>query len=1115
MSSGATVQTDEFTRRVDRLINAWERDYGVPNSAWHNVDALVLITGKNLEETHPNKTLALQLWLFGYEFPETLMVIQRNKKIHIVTGKSKVAVLQPVKAVWDVHSVGSMELLTKTNDDGNGVLFDQILQAIKTAGGSILGVLPSKVEPVGPFPDMWRGRLKPTSVTCQSVVSAVSSLLSTKDDTEIGHCRKAATLAAAIMKDVLINKVEDVVDGGVAMSHMSVAEEGLQCLDRPDMKSRWLRKHKIDLTDADVSFSTVQSKTSGFKLSPNVVNSSVNLSLSPGCVVIAVGTKVEEYCACVGRTLMLNADSVTVSMYSLMVELTGVALKALKPHAKYSEVYNAFRSRAAKTPSLLPHLPKSIGHVTGLEYRDTLHTLSSTCEAAIKPKTVLVLSITISLSMAVANKIFNEKKDNDNNGMSVKTEDNKIDNNNLDNNNNDDTKINNNDNDSKINIKKDIKEGSGDISLWIMDTVLVTDVNTPAQVLTSGVSSTLKGVSYEFQEDEAVEGNEGNENMDVNTKHTSSKNTHTHTHEKKQKAPPPMPQEDIVLERRLRARDRGVLNEEVARDTIAQQKELRVKKIKQIAERFSKGDGLPNASNSKTVRKLSTLSSYHDVSQYPPGCRSNRIFVDETHESCILPVCGTMVPFHASTIKNVSFQQEDPKTHTLRVNFQVPGGSFGRTEDNRLPDTSNMTRPVFIKEMLFRATNATEFNNVFKKIKELIRRVKQKESLEDDKRGLVSQVPLQVMKDKRPTTLANLLVRPPLEGNKRLVGNLEAHTNGFRYFCSKARENIDVLYQNIQHAVFQKVRNQDQIVLLHFHLKNPILVGKKKTSDIQFYREAGSQTHDLHQRTAGRHDPDELAEERRERELKRQLNLDFGAFVKQAEKQGSIEFELPFSQLSFNGVANRSNVDIMPTARCLVHLVEWPPFVLSLEEIEIVSFERVQHGLRAFDIMFVFKDWHKPVKSICSIPTESLDTLKKYFNELELVWYEGKQNLNWTNIMKTILGDAQDFVNNGAFEMFLGDDEQVHDDDEDEDEEDYKESVEGSESSESSGSEASEASSESESHSEVGGGDGDGSDESEALDWDEMEERAARDDRKRHGEERVEEERPKLKSRKL
>lgn len=66
----------------------------------------------------------------------------------------------------------------------------------------------------------------------------------------------------------------------------------------------------------------------------------------------------------------------------------------------------------------------------------------------------------------------------------------------------------------------------------------------------------------------------------------------------------------------------------------------------------------------------------------------------------------------------------------------------------------------------------------------------------------------------------------------------------------------------------------------------------------------------------------------------------------------------------------------MPTQNCLVNLTEWPPFILSLEDVEIASFERIMHGLRHFDIVFVHKDYGKSVQSIISIPVETLEKMK-------------------------------------------------------------------------------------------------------------------------------------------
>jgi nucleosome binding factor SPN SPT16 subunit len=44
------------------------------------------------------------------------------------------------------------------------------------------------------------------------------------------------------------------------------------------------------------------------------------------------------------------------------------------------------------------------------------------------------------------------------------------------------------------------------------------------------------------------------------------------------------------------------------------------------------------------------------------------------------------------------------------------------------------------------------------------------------------------------------------------------------------------MYRNIRHAFFQPADNE-MIAIVHFHLHNPIMIGNKKTKDVQFYAE--------------------------------------------------------------------------------------------------------------------------------------------------------------------------------------------------------------------------------------------------------------------------------------
>ena len=94
---------------------------------------------------------------------------------------------------------------------------------------------------------------------------------------------------------------------------------------------------------------------------------------------------------------------------------------------------------------------------------------------------------------------------------------------------------------------------------------------------------------------------------------------------------------------------------------------------------------------------------------------------------------------------------------------------------------------------------------------------------------------------------------------KKTLGNLEIHQNGVRFIASKG-EKIDICFSNVKHCFFQPCASDELIVLLHFNLKTPILLGNKKVSDVQFYKESGVAAEDINL-TGGRqkyNDMDEL-----------------------------------------------------------------------------------------------------------------------------------------------------------------------------------------------------------------------------------------------------------------
>uniref|UniRef100_A0A8C2UM69 FACT complex subunit n=1 Tax=Chinchilla lanigera TaxID=34839 RepID=A0A8C2UM69_CHILA len=511
--------------------------------------------------------------------------------------------------------------------------------------------------------------------------------------------------------------------------------------------------------------------------------------------------------------------------------------------------------------------------------------------------------------------------------------------------------------------------------------------------------------------------------------------------------------------------------------------------------------------------------SYKNPSLMPkePHIREMKIYIDKKYETVIMPVFGIATPFHIATIKNISMSVEGDYTY-LRINFYCPGSALGRNEGNIFPNPE----ATFVKEITYRASNmkapgeqtvpALNLQNAFRIIKEVQKRYKTREAEEKEKEGIVKQDSLVINLNRSNPKLKDLYIRPNI-AQKRMQGSLEAHVNGFR-FTSVRGDKVDILYNNIKHALFQPC-DGEMIIVLHFHLKNAIMFGKKRHTDVQFYTEVGEITTDLgkHQHM---HDRDDLYAEQMEREMRHKLKTAFKNFIEKVEAltKEELEFEVPFRDLGFNGAPYRSTCLLQPTSSALVNATEWPPFVVTLDEVELIHFERVQFHLKNFDMVIVYKDYSKKVTMINAIPVASLDPIKEWLNSCDLKYTEGVQSLNWTKIMKTIVDDPEGFFEQGGWSFLEpegegsdaeeGDSEsEIEDETFNPSEDDYEEEEEDSDEDYSSEAEESDYSKESL-----------GSEEESGKDWDELEEEARKADRESRYEEEEEQSRSMSRKRK-
>jgi nucleosome binding factor SPN SPT16 subunit len=231
------------------------------------------------------------------------------------------------------------------------------------------------------------------------------------------------------------------------------------------------------------------------------------------------------------------------------------------------------------------------------------------------------------------------------------------------------------------------------------------------------------------------------------------------------------------------------------------------------------------------------------------------------------------------------------------------------------------------------------------------------------------------------------------------------------------------------------------IVLVHFHLKNPIMIGKKKTKDVQFYREAMEAIADetgSRRRRMAFGDEDEIMQEQEEKRQRAALNHEFKQFCEKIEAAcgKDVHVDVPIRELGFYGVPFRQSVLLQPTGNCLVYLSDPPFLMISLTDIELASLERVHFGLKNFDLVFVFKDHTISPQHIDAIPMTYLEHVKDWLDSSDVYFITSNINFNWTNIMKTVVSDPVGFYELGGWEMIHNNPDKPAASDEDEDTED-------------------------------------------------------------------------------
>jgi nucleosome binding factor SPN SPT16 subunit len=930
-----SIDLDKFTTRLKSLYAHWNEK---KVDMWSSSDVLAIATPPPSDDLRYLKSSALNIWLLGYEFPETIMVFSK-KQIHFLCSQKKASLLEVVKrSASEAVGVDVVMHVKAKNDDGSA-LMDAIFRTIhaqsKVDGHEIpvVGHIAREI-PEGKLLEMWAEKLKNASFQLGDITSGLSDLFAVKDKDEIMCVKKAAYLSAHVMKKIVVPKLENVIDEEKKVTHSSLMDETEKAVLEPTRAGVKLKAENVD-----ICYPPIFQSGGEFDLRPSAASNDELLYYDSASVIIcAIGSRYNSYCSNIARTFLIDATPLQSKGYEVLLKAHEAAISALKPGNKVSAAYQAALSVVeVDAPELVANLTKSAGTGIGLEFRESGLNLNAKNDRVVKTGMVFNVSLGFQNLQAQTKNTRNQN-----------------------------------------------------FSLLLADTVVVTDEKTEVATLAS--SKAVKDVAYSFNEDEEEEEKPKGKAEANGTDAFMSKTT-------------------------LRSDNHEISKEELRRQ---HQAELARQKNEETARRLA-GGGAGNGDNRAAVKTSADVIAYKNVNDLPPP-RDLMIQVDQKNEAVLLPIYGSMVPFHVATIRTISSQQDTNRNCYIRIIFNVPGTPFNPHDANSL----KFPGAIYLKEVSFRSKDPRHSSEVVQQIKTLRRHFVSRESERAERATLVTQEKLQLAGNRfKPIRLHDLWIRPVFGGRGRKIpGTLEAHVNGLRFSTTRQEERVDVMYANIKHAFFQPAENE-MITLLHFHLHNHIMVGNKKTKDVQFYVEVMDVVQTLGGGKRSAYDPDEIEEEQRERDRKNKINMNFQSFVNrvndlwgQPQFSGlDLEFDQPLRELGFHGVPYKSSAYIVPSSTCLVELVETPFLVVSLSEIEIVNLERVGLGQKNFDMTIVFKDFKRDVLRIDSIPSSSLDGIKEWLDTTDIKYYESRLNLQWRQILKTITDDPQSFIDEGGWEF--------------------------------------------------------------------------------------------------
>lgn len=375
-AGGASVEINSelLADKLNTFFREWEESKA---GLWGGADAVVVVTGNTSCELQYLKSSALQVWLLGYEFPDTLMFFCGNRKVHVVCSRRKARLLVPLRQVVKEKARVEVVVHARGKSSDGGQELDAVLAAVllesNFGGGSMIGVL-SKETTEGDLMERWQKVLQASGSKTVDVSSALSDLLAVKDDVEAGNVKKAAFLCSSVFKKFVLPTIEKVIVREEMITHAELTQKTEEKILDPSRIGLNLKSE-----DVDIAYHPVFQSGGKFNLRPTAQSDNDLLSYGATSVITcAVGARYAYYCSNLARTYLIDADDSQEQAYRVLLVAQEAAIGALKPGSPLSVAYAAASAVVRRVaPGLTASMSRTAGSSMGIEFRESGGTLDA------------------------------------------------------------------------------------------------------------------------------------------------------------------------------------------------------------------------------------------------------------------------------------------------------------------------------------------------------------------------------------------------------------------------------------------------------------------------------------------------------------------------------------------------------------------------------------------------------------------------------------------------------------------------------------------------------------------------------------------------------------------